>query len=163
MTANDNYKVQGDAGYAGFELEVVINAPREKVWRTFGQAIDTWWLPSFHMVGEGSVMTLDLCAGGQLLERKEGGGSLLWGTVQMVEPGTSVHLSGLSAPEWGGPHLSVMRFAFVDTPDGGTRVTLAESILGRVDEGNLASLREGWTELLQKGLKSTVETGGPAT
>jgi len=160
MSDNDNTAgegiVRGDAGYATFRLEVTVNAPKDTVWKTFTDGIDDWWLPSFHMMGEGSTLNFDVRAGGQLVETQAGGGSLLWGTVQMVTPGSSIYLTGYSAPEWGGPHMTLLSFAFSEV-DGATVVALTDSIVGRVDEANLASLREGWTELLENGLKKHVE------
>ncbi len=144
------------SAYAQFELEVVINAPRDRVWTALTDRINDWWLPAFHMVGEGSVITFDARAGGQILERLEGGGSLLWGTVQMVMPGHSVHLVGFTAPEWGGPATTMLRFG-LEERDRATAVTLTDALVGRVDDGTLTSVREGWIELLEKGLKPFAE------
>ena len=147
-----------EAGVARYELEVVIDAPRERVWKALTTQIDDWWLPAFHMVGEGSTISFGVEAGGQLIERIDGGASLLWGTVQMVVPGESIHLVGFSHPEWGGPATTLLRFG-LEERDGATAVTLTDAIHGRIDEGNLASVREGWQELLGNGLKAFVETG----
>jgi uncharacterized protein YndB with AHSA1/START domain len=154
----DTKPTLGEVGCARYELEVVIDAPRERVWKALTAQIQDWWLPAFHMVGEGSTITFDARAGGHILERIEGGASLLWGTVQMVIPGESIHLVGFSQPEWGGPATTMLRFGLEDR-DGGTAVTLRDAIHGRIDEDNLASLQEGWSELLAKGLKRFVETG----
>jgi uncharacterized protein YndB with AHSA1/START domain len=153
-----NDTTNGPAGYARHELEVIIEAPRERVWKALTTQIDAWWLPSFHMVGPGSVVSLRAEAGGHLVERVEGGGSLLWGTVQMVVPGESLYLVGFSHPEWGGPATTLLRFTLADR-ERGTAVTLSESLHGRISEDNLASLREGWRDLLGAGLKKFVETG----
>ena len=99
------------ARIANYELEVSIDRPRETVWKALTQDTNAWWLPAFHMVGEGSTVTLRAEAGGQLLEKRESGGSLLWYTVHMVDPGNSIHLVGYSFPEWGGPGVTMLKLA----------------------------------------------------
>lgn len=153
-----NDTASGPAGYARHELEVVIDAPRERVWHALTAQIDDWWLPDFHMAGPGSRLCFSAEAGGHLIERVEGGGSLLWGTVQMVVPGTSIHLVGFTHPEWGGPATTMLRFHLEERGEA-TAVSLTEALCGRIAEDNLASLREGWQALLGDGLKKYVETG----
>ena len=41
-----------------FELEIAIDAPRDHVWQALVDETNAWWLPDFHMVGEGSIVTL---------------------------------------------------------------------------------------------------------
>jgi len=60
-----------------YELEVEIEAPAETVWKALTADVNSWWLEDFHMLGPGSVVTLDTRAGGSLVEHMEGGGSLL--------------------------------------------------------------------------------------
>lgn len=46
-----------------YELEVPIEAPPSAVLKALTEEIDAWWLPDFHMVGEGSVVSLEAAAG----------------------------------------------------------------------------------------------------
>ena len=73
-----------------YELAIQINAPRERVWKAITQEANYWWLPDFRMVGENSTVSLELKAGGGLIEQTEEGGSLLWYTVQWFQPSSFV-------------------------------------------------------------------------
>ena len=146
-----------EATVAQYELEIPIDRPREDVWRGLTEDMGVWWLPDFHMVGEGSVVTFDARAGGQMIESREGGGSLLWFTVQWCSPGEVLYLVGHHAPDWGGPATGMIKISLEDR-EGGTLVRFTDSHHGHVSEENLASLHEGWTQLLTAGLKAHVES-----
>ena len=151
-----------DARIARYELSIDIDAPRTRVWKSLTDEINAWWLPSFHMVGEDSVVTFRAEAGGTLHEKKEGGGSLLWCTVQMVDPGVSIHMVGHSAPEWGGPNTGMLRFSLEDR-EGGCTLQVGHAIFGNVTEEHAKSMYDGWTELFTDGLKAYVETAKVAS
>lgn len=111
------------------ELEIRIRPPREQVREAITEETDVWWLPDFHVVGLDSVVTLDTCASGHLIEALPDGGSLTWYTGQMSVSGKSLHLVGHLAPGWGGPST--------------TRLEL--------------SLEEGWKTLPGEGLRAHAE------
>jgi len=138
------------------ELEIAIEAPVGRVWRALVEEIDAWWLPDFRVVGEGSVLSLDARAGGGLVERLEGGGSLLWYTVQMCVPETSLHLVGHLAPEWGGPAISMLELA-LEGSGGHTRLRVRDALFGNVNESTGGSQCEGWQALFGRGLREHVE------
>lgn len=76
---------KSEANCVQYELEIAIDASRERVWKAIFEETNFWWLPDFHMVGEGSVVTFDTAAGGAgLVEHLEGGGGLLWYQVTTV-------------------------------------------------------------------------------
>lgn len=142
---------------AQYELEIRIDGSRDKVWKALTEETNAWWLPDFHMVGEGSVVHFDARAGGQMIESRADGGSLLWFTVQWCTPGEVLHLSGHVAPDWGGPATSLLKIALEDA-DGGTLVRFTDAHFGHVSDENLASLEDGWKQLLGSGLKPYVES-----
>ena len=43
-----------DVRAAQYEFEIPIGRPPADVWRALTAEIQAWWLPDFHMVGEGS-------------------------------------------------------------------------------------------------------------
>jgi uncharacterized protein YndB with AHSA1/START domain len=139
-----------------YQLEIVIDAPREAVWRALVDETDAWWLPDFHMLGEGSVVTFDATAGGQLIERKEDGGSLLWYTVSMCTPGESLHLVGHMAPAFGGPSTTMLHLALTER-DGATVLSVEDALFGHVTDASVSSLEAGWAQLFGDGLKRHVE------
>lgn len=150
---------QGETRALKYELEVAIDATVDAVWEALVEETDAWWLPDFHMVGEGSVVTLEARAGGLLLEAQPDGGSLLWYTVVMCRPGQSLHLVGHIAPAWGGPATSMLELALSER-DGQTLFTLRDALFGQVTPKHADTQREGWIELFTKGLKRHVEAAG---
>jgi uncharacterized protein YndB with AHSA1/START domain len=139
-----------------YELEVVIDASPEKVWRALTEDTNAWWLPDFHMVGEGSRVRLEARAGGQLIEEREDGGSLLWYTVLMCTPGKALHLAGHVGPKWGGPATTLLELE-LEERQGKTALRIADALVGHVADETVASLESGWRQLFTEGLKSYVE------
>ena len=140
-----------------YELEIAIDAPRERVWRSLTDGIDAWWLPDFHMTGEGSVVTFDARAGGGIVERHPSGSELLWYTVQWIRPRHfTVYLVGHSAADWGGPATSSMKLEVTES-GGGSVLRVTDSIFGHIDDENIGSLQHGWTQLFTEGLKKHAE------
>ncbi len=144
-------------GSIRYELEIPIEASPEAVWDALTEHTNAWWLPDFHMVGADSEVSLNAEAGGQLIETKADGGSLLWYTVQMVVPGESLHLVGHLAPPWGGPATTMLQLGVRAYGDGALLV-VSDAIFGQVDEKSAAAQQEGWTALFGDGLKRFVES-----
>lgn len=140
-----------------YELEIPIDADRKRVWKALTEEINFWWLPDFHMTGEGSIVTLDVRAGGHLLEVHEDGSSLMWSTVHMCQPEKSLDLVGHIGAEWGGPNTDMMHLS-LEERDGGTVLHVHASMFGNVDEANLKSLEDGWRQLFTDGLKRHAES-----
>ncbi len=141
-----------------YEMEIPIDAPRERVWQALTEETNAWWLPDFHMTGEGSVVTFDARAGGHLYERHESGKSLLWCTVTMCDPGVCIQMAGHIAPDWGGPTTSMLKFLLEDR-DGGTLLRITDALFGHVSDDSVESLQGGWRWLMTDGLKAYVEGG----
>lgn len=146
------------ASAAILEMEVVIDASRERVWQAIIERPDAWWISDLRCVSADSTISLDAQAGGHLIERDDAGGSLLWFTVIAVEPGKSINMVGSLAPPWGGPSQGFLNIA-LEEHDGQTTVKMTNSHHGHIAEGSLASMDSGWRMLLENGLKSLVETG----
>ena len=144
---------------ARYELEIPIQAPVEVVWKALTEDTNAWWLPDFHMVGEGSVVTLEARGGGQLIEIQAEGGSLLWYTVQCCKPGEVLHLVGHVAPDWGGPATTMLKLALEEN-DGGTRLRVSDALFGCIDDDSVQSLIDGWTQLFTEGLAKHAEALG---
>ncbi len=142
-----------------YELRIAIDATAARVWSAFIDETNAWWLPSFHMVGKGSVITCEARAGGHLIERHEDGGSLLWCTVQWCQPTErTLYLVGHVAPDWGGPAITMIKLQ-VKPQSGGCLLEFTDHHVGHVEAKNIQSLEEGWTQLLTEGLKAYVERG----
>jgi uncharacterized protein YndB with AHSA1/START domain len=142
-----------------YELEVHIDAPPNRVWQAITAETNAWWLPDFHMVGEGSTVTLDTRAGGGLIEHLEGGGSLLWYTVQWCRPQEfTLYLIGQTARDWGGPATSHLKLQIEPRGTDACTLKVSDALHGHVTEGSARSLEEGWTTLYSDGLKRYCES-----
>jgi len=147
----------GETCTVKYELELPIRASVEVVWKSLVDETNAWWLPEFHMAGPESVVSFDANAGGLLVERAEDGSSLLWYTVQMCVPKQSIHLVGHTAPQWGGPALSMLELALEDA-DGGTLFIVREAIFGNTSESSAKCQSEGWELLFGDGLRKHAES-----
>lgn len=141
-----------------FELEIEIEAPRERVWKAIFEEANMWWLPDFHMTGPGSEVTFDPTPGGKgLLESTPDGGGLQWYAVQMYLPSDfKIYLVGHIAAEWGGPTTSSLKLAVVET-ESGCVLQVSDARHGHVDESQVQSFEDGWAQLFTDGLKNYVE------
>ena len=140
------------------ELEISINAPRERVWQAIFDDIASWWIPEFHVAGSDSRISFDREPGGRgLLEQTDSGTWLQWYSVQMYLPEQcQVYLVGNIAPDWGGPTTSNLRLALEDTEDG-CILKISDSRHGNVDEQQAQTFAAGWRQLFTDGLKAFVE------
>ena len=147
-----------EASAARIELEVPIEASIDEVWQAVVERPDAWWVSELRCVPGESTVTLDARAGGNLVEKNDSGGSLLWFTVIAVDPPRSINLAGAIAPPFGGPCQAFLLLELV-AQDGVTVVKMTNSLHGHVDESTLPDIEGGWKLLLENGLKRLVETG----
>jgi uncharacterized protein YndB with AHSA1/START domain len=80
---------------------IVVEAPREHVFRTFTERIDTWW-PRSHHIGDREAFTaiLEPRPGGRWLERADDGSECQWGHVIDWQPPERVLLAWELDHEW---------------------------------------------------------------
>lgn len=138
-----------------YELQVPIEASRERVWRGLTDQLNSWWLPDFHMLGADSTVTLELRAGGRLYEQ-QGDRELLWYTVLSVSPEESLNLVGYCTPEFGGPLTTMLSFRLHEEGNS-TLLKVTDALYGHVKDGQDTSLESGWTTLFNDGLKAFLE------
>jgi len=144
------------ARHIKYEFEVPIERSPAHTWTTMIDDINAWWIDDFRALGEGSTVSLNAQAGGQLIENAKDGSSLEWYRVQMVAPGKSLYLIGYLAPDWGGPTTSMLKLA-VEDRGGGCALIVSDALLGNVSEASALRAENGWKTLFQKGLKEFAE------
>ncbi len=138
-------------------VEVKIEAPREEVWSALTEGIGRWWPRDFYVGKSPKTFVLEARPGGRLYEDWGDGAGVLWGQVVTYDPPATLDVAGQLFPAFGGPATTLVRWAL--TADGGaTRVTLTDSVFGRVNEKTATSLEEGW-RLLLGALKAFAEPG----
>ena len=137
--------------------EVVIDAPREKVWEALTSEIDQWWSKRLHhTIGESSL-SLEPRVGGSFIERWGDDEGALWGTVIFIRKPEMLRLSGpLGMIE--APVMSVYSYELQDHGDG-TLLKLMHHACGPIKPEWHAGYSAGWTELLGSHLKEYVEQG----
>ncbi len=137
----------------GFELS--ISASKSRVWRALTDQLSTWWLPTFHMLGEESEIYLEPRAGGRLYETN-GKRELLWYNVALIDPDHLITLVGHCSPEYGGPSTSMLTVK-LDEQSAQTILRVSDALYGRVSDGHVQSLESGWMQLFDEGLKRFAE------
>ncbi len=144
-----------EAHVAQYEFEINIDAPPSRVWRALTDQLSSWWLPDFHVLGKDSIVTLEPVPGGRLFEQ-DGSKGLLWYTVLAVSTNESLSLAGYCTPEWGGPCSTLLTLKLVET-EGGTRLVVSDALYGLVAEKQIESLKSGWQQMFDDGLRKFVE------
>ena len=140
------------------ELDVLVSAPPNRVWRALVHEVDAWWPADFRVYGAESRMELEPHAGGRLFERK-GASELLWGHVIRLDQERMLQFAGHLAPEFGGPAVTINSVTLVADGDI-TRLTLKDSVFGRADTKRRESLESGWKYLYETGLRDYVTRSG---
>lgn len=130
-----------------FEIaqELVIEAPREKVWKALTTEIGKWW--AFHIGEAGSQITLEARLGGAFAERWGDGEGALWGTVTYLKVGERLRLEG--ALGMSGPGVNKYTYDLEDC-DRGTTLKLTHFGFGQRDDEVEKDYTEGWQTLLGK-------------
>ncbi len=153
-------------GCVQYELEIEIKAGRPAVWRALLEQPDRWWLPDFRMVDEASTVEFDVRPGGRgLIEYRDGGGFLVWYSVQFFQPEAfKLYLVGNVAPDWGGPSTSNLCLSLEERVLGeggdGSVLKISDAHHGHVSESYVGSLKDGWAQLFGEGLRRHVESVG---
>jgi len=80
---------------------IVVNAPKDHVFRTFTERIDTWW-PRAHHIGASEPFTaiMEPRTGGRWFERGHDGAECNWGRVLDWDPTDRVLLAWDINAEW---------------------------------------------------------------
>ena len=143
------------ANVVQYEFEVDIDAAPSRVWRALTDQLSSWWLPDFHVLGNDSTVTLEPVPGGRLFEQS-GSKGLLWYTVLAVSTNESLSLAGYCTPEWGGPCSTILTLKLIEI-EKGTRLIVSDALYGRVDERQADSLKSGWQQMFNDGLRKFVE------
>lgn len=146
-------------GCIEYTLEIEIKADRQRVWDAIIEETNAWWLPDFHMVGESSRVEFDVRPGGRgLIEHQDGGGFLVWYSVQFYQPDMfTIYLIGNIAPAWGGPSTSNLCLSLGERGTGCV-LYVSDAQLGQIDDAFISSLKKGWNRLFGEGLRSHVES-----
>jgi uncharacterized protein YndB with AHSA1/START domain len=143
-------------GVVQVEIEVSIQAPRERVWRALVEETGQWWPKDFYVGRAPKGFILEARPGGRVYEDWGHEAGALWYTVLVVEPPTTLEMAGHLTPAFGGPATTTVRLS-LESQGERTVVKAADALFGRVDENTVPRLKEGWRALIDGGLKAYVE------
>jgi DNA-binding transcriptional ArsR family regulator/uncharacterized protein YndB with AHSA1/START domain len=138
------------------EQEVLIRAPRARVFDALTRDIAQWWI--FRLMQEGSTLVLEPRVGGRFFEDLGDGQGALWGIVQHIKRPEVLRLNG-ALGMMRDPVVSVYTYELVETEDGATRLKLTHRVAGEPAPHAEENYRGGWGKLLGRYLKAYVEEG----
>lgn len=136
------------------EQEILIRAPRQKVWSSVLD-VQGWW--SHHFAEKSARMILEPFPGGRFYEDSPEGVKALFGIVTYLKAPEVIRFSGpLGMNRL--PLNSVYEFRLDPSGDSGTTLKLSHRAHGLLDPEWEKSHTEGWQELWTH-LKAFIEEG----
>lgn len=137
------------------EQEVIVNAPRERVFAALTSEIDRWWC--HHFTDGKPTITLEPKIGGRFVEWWNGEEGALWGVVTFLKSPEVLRLSGPLGMHT--PVSSVYQYTLEEHAEGrATLLKLSHRVNGEIDTKWHDSHERGWRELWVT-LKAWVEEG----
>lgn len=135
------------------ELELHINAPRDRVFKAVTEEFGNWWP---HRYKPDSTCYCEPVVGGKIGERFSNGGGAVYGEIVYLDPPYKWISSGASSLNRGCHGYSVET---LEDHEGGTLVKRSMHLWGTVPEEAEKMYREGSRMLLEQALKDYCEKG----
>jgi uncharacterized protein YndB with AHSA1/START domain len=135
------------------EMEMRINAPREKVFAAFTTNYDKWWPHRYH---DDSTCSVEAKAGGHIYEQFKAGGGAITGTVVYIEPPYKLATSGPSSL---GRGLSSYSVATCEEDGENTLFKRSMELWGSISEEVEKMYRDGGHQLMEVALRGYLEEG----
>lgn len=139
------------------ELEILISAPKERIWTALIQEIDLWWPVRIHGTEHPGRIRFDPVPGGHVIEQASDEEGLLWYTVIHVKPPESLTLSGCMFRGFGGPATSILALRLETQEDASTLFQVTDTLTGKVDDETAHRVRSAWISVFEERLKTHVE------
>jgi DNA-binding transcriptional ArsR family regulator/uncharacterized protein YndB with AHSA1/START domain len=136
------------------EQEVLINAPREQVFKALTEQAGDWWEFRLAPKEVTSQFTFDPVPGGKFIEKWRENEGAVWGTVYYVNVPEEIRLHGHLGMQ--GAVNSSYTYRLLDK-EGATLLQLSHTASGIIEENWEQEHSEGWKHLLGTLLKNYVE------
>jgi DNA-binding transcriptional ArsR family regulator/uncharacterized protein YndB with AHSA1/START domain len=136
------------------EQEVVINAPRQEVFKALTEKAGDWWEFRIAPKGVRSTFSFDAVPGGQFIERWGENDGAVWGNVYYVNAPEEIRIHGHLGMQ--GAVTSAYTYRLTEK-DGVTTLQLSHTASGVIEEEWEESHNHGWKHLLGTLLKKYVE------
>lgn len=154
---SSNPETRADFGVAQIELEIPIKAKPTRVWQALVEETTRWWHKDFYTNTAAKGFVIEPRLGGSVFEDWGDGSGQIWYSVIGIDPPNLLMLQGLLSPAFGGPATTLLQLDLKGTGKT-TILRLSDTIFGRVGDEKLTQTREGWTMLLDAGLRAHVES-----
>ncbi|WP_201712687.1 SRPBCC domain-containing protein [Rossellomorea arthrocnemi] len=136
------------------EQEVMIDAPRDKVFKALTGQVGDWWEFKLAPEGVSSHFTFNPVPGGQFIEKWREDEGALWGTVYYINAPEEIRLHGHLGMQ--GAVNSAYTYRLIEKGNS-TLLQLSHSASGVIEEDWEEKHSEGWNYLLGTLLKKYVE------
>lgn len=144
---------QSQYRHVQIELELHINAPRERVFKAVTEEFGNWWP---HRYKPDSTCYCEAVIGGKIGERFSNGGGAIYGEIVYLDPPFKFITSGSSSLNRG---LHGYTVETLEEHEGGTLVKRSMHLWGSVPEEAEKMYREGSRMLLDTALRDYCEKG----
>lgn len=138
---------------SGFKISVAINSDIYHAWEYYFNQINGWWPKDYYTSPHTKRFIIETVIGGKIYEDHGEGCGLIWGEVIGVEYPNSLLVKGYLTKEFGGPTITFEKYSFIPT-DSGSEISYSIDFIMPIAEKSVTSLREGWTDILQKHFKN---------
>jgi len=158
VPGDDMKQDESPVGTRNILVEVLIEAPLERVWKTMVLETSAWWHKDFYTTPDPAGFHIEPRLGGRMYEDWGDGAGQVWGHVNGLREPSYLQVVGDSSKEWGGPSRNIMTWR-LEQEGATTRLRLEHSIFGRITPEVEDSLVSGWNQLFRDCLKPFAETG----
>ena len=138
------------------DLEISIKADIQHVWNCLTQRSPEWWSADFYTSDRTKRFVIEAKADGRMYEDYGNDEGLVWGNVIIIDGPRLLEIRGQLSPAFGGPAISFLRLELKED-QGGTLLTLRDTVMGEVDDRNQQELSKGWSMIFGEGFKSFAE------
>ena len=145
MTKADQFQI---------EQEVLIDAPREEIFKALTERVEDWWEFRLAPKGVASHFTFEPVPGGRFIEKWNEAEGAVWGTVYYVNAPEEIRLHGHLGMQ--GAVNSAYTYRLLEK-EGKTLLQLSHTASGILQENWEQDHRKGWEYLLGTLLKNYVE------
>ncbi len=137
-------------------VETTIAQPQARVWHALTEETNRWWQPEFYEHPNAKNLILESKVGGKFYEDAGQNEGLLRASVIGINSPHSLQLQGQLGAKAGGPAISFIHIQ-LEAQKQRTLLKLSDSIFGPISKALENRLSEGWTAILEKGLKPYLE------
>lgn len=136
------------------ELNVVIAAKPERVWKAIADEASAWWPEDFVTSERTLRFVIEPMLGGRVYEDFGAGDGLMWYTVIGVEAGRELILAGHLLPPFGGPATTALRLTLL-AQGHDTLLKIRDDRFGVLGGDSPTG---GWRNVFEIGLRKYLES-----